>query len=447
MDNAQFGMGFRTLSVNIVQNVASKRYLTGFFAVCYANPSRNLGYGFEAQGVEDMSNLLIVHGGAPTAVMNASLYGVIEEARNSQKIDRVFGAIGGSEAVLAERFLDLLAYPESETRRLLRTPASSIGTSRFALEEHHYTRMAEILKKHDIRYVLMNGGNGTMDTCGRLDRVCRGLGISVIGVPKTIDNDIAVTDHAPGYASAARFVAASVSEIACDVEALPIHVSIMETMGRNAGWITAAAALARREAGDAPHLIYLPERGFRTDWFLEDVERLYRRHGGVVVVCSEGLTGENGELLVPPVYTSGRSVYPSYVGMHLANLVIQELGIKARYEKAGLCERTSIPWQSRVDREEAVAVGRAAVRAALEGKSGLMIGIERISSDPYEIRLTEIPVDRVMMVERKIPDHWINARGNDVTEEFLNWCRPLVGDDFGEYLQFTKLFAKRNEKE
>ena len=392
-----------------------------------------------------MANLLIVHGGAPTAVINASLYGVIEEARASGRIQKVLGAIGGSEAVLEERFLNLLAFPEAQTRRLLHTPASSIGTSRFALEEEHYGRMAEILKKHDIQYVLMNGGNGTMDTCGKLNRACAGMDISVVGVPKTIDNDIAVTDHAPGYASAARFIAASVAEVACDVESLPIHVSVIETMGRNAGWLTAASALARREAGDGPHLIYLPERGFRMDWFLEDVERLYRTYGGVVVVCSEGLTNEEGGLLVPPVFTSGRSVYPSYVGVHLANTVIKELGIKARYEKAGLLERTSIPWQSETDRDEAVAVGRAAVRAALDGKSGIMIGIERLSSDPYEIRLTEIPVDQVMLYERKIPDHWINERGNDVTQEFVDWCRPLVGGGLGDYLQFTKLYRKRNQ--
>ena len=390
-----------------------------------------------------MANLLIVHGGAPTAVMNASLYGVIEAARSSGTIDKVFGAIGGSEGVLNEAFMDLLEFPETETRKLLNTPASSIGTSRFALEEAHYERMAEILKAHEIQYVLLNGGNGTMDTCGKLHRACAGMGISVVGIPKTIDNDIAVTDHAPGYASAARFIAASVSEISCDVEALPIHVSVIETMGRNAGWLPAASALARQEAGDGPDLIYLPERGFRMDWFLEDVERLARQKGGVVVVCSEGLVKENGDLLVPPVFTSGRSVYPSYVGVHLANTIIKELGIKARYEKAGLCERTSIPWQSKVDREEAIAVGRAAVQAALDGRGGIMIGIERIRNDPYEIRLTEIPVDQVMMIERKIPDHWINARGNDVTQEFVDWCRPLVGGGFGTYLQFTKLHRKR----
>ena len=285
-----------------------------------------------------------------------------------------------------------------------------------------------------------------MDACGKLHRVCAGAGITVVGVPKTIDNDIAVTDHAPGYASAARFVAAVTREVACDVAALPIHVSIIETMGRNAGWLTAASALARREAGDGPHLIYLPERPFRMDWFLEDVERLSRRHGGVVAVCSEGLRGQDGQLLVPPVFTAGRSVYPSYAGMHLANAVTRELGIKARYEKAGLCERSSIPWQSPVDRAEAEAVGREAVRAALSGAGGCMIGIERVSSRPYAARFTRIPVEQVMLHERTLPGEWINERGNDVTEGFIDWCRPLVGDELGDHLQFTKLYAKETGK-
>ena len=253
-----------------------------------------------------MATLLIVHGGAPTAVMNASLYGVIEQARSSGRVEKVLAAIGGTEAVLKEQFMDLLAYPQTQTRKLLTTPASSIGTSRFALEPEHYEKMAEIFERHDIRYVLMNGGNGTMDTCGKLHVVCREKGIFVVGVPKTIDNDIAITDHAPGYASDARYVAAATSQISCDVAALPIHVSIIETMGRNAGWIAAASALARREEGDGPHLIYLPERPFRMDWFLEDVAQCHKRYGGVVVVCSEGLTGPGGELLVPPVYQSAQ---------------------------------------------------------------------------------------------------------------------------------------------
>ena len=278
-------------------------------------------------------NLLIVHGGAPTAVINSSLYGAVTEAKKHPEVEKVLGAVGGTGGMLKENFCDLSAVPEERLKLLLQTPASAIGTSRDALEPEHYAAMAEICRKHKIRWVLFNGGNGSMDACGKLFKACvaAGVDVRVVGIPKTVDNDIAVTDHAPGYASAARFIAASVAEVACDVESLPIHVSVIETMGRNAGWLTAASALARREAGDGPHLIYLPERGFRMDWFLEDVERLYRTYGGVVVVCSEGLTNEEGGLLVPPVFTSGRSVYPSYVGVHLANTVIKELGIKARY--------------------------------------------------------------------------------------------------------------------
>lgn len=392
-----------------------------------------------------MANLLVVHGGAPTAVMNASLYGVIEQVRSSGQIGKVLAAIGGTEAILKERFMDLLTYPETETRKLLTTPASSIGTSRFALEPEHYQKMAEVLEKHDIRYVLMNGGNGTMDACGKLQQACREKGIFVVGVPKTIDNDIAITDHAPGYASDARFVAAAASQISCDLEALPIHVSVVETMGRNAGWIAAASALARQKSGSGgPHLIYLPERPFSMEHFLEDVAECHRKYGGVLVVCSEGLTGPDGGLLVPPVFQSGRSVYPSLVGMHLANTVTKELGLKSRYEKPGLCERTSIRWRSEVDVREAEQVGRAAVDAVLAEKGGIMIGIERLSSSPYRIRLIDIPVEQVMLYERRIPDNWINARGNGVTQELLDWCRPLVGDQFGEYLQFTKEYKKGN---
>lgn len=213
--------------------------------------------------------------------------------------------------------------------------------------------MGAIFKKHDIRYVLLNGGNGTMDTCGKIYRACKDAGVCVVGIPKTIDNDIAITDHTPGYGSAARYIAETTAEVGVDVKALPIHVCIIEAMGRNAGWITAASALARKKPGDAPHLIYLPERPFKEEEFLEDVKRLYDQLGGVVVVASEGLKKENGEPIVPPIFKSGRSVYYGDVSAYLAELVIKNLGIKARSEKPGLCGRASIALQSSLDRDEA----------------------------------------------------------------------------------------------
>ena len=276
-------------------------------------------------------NVLVVHGGGPTAVINSSLYGVLEEAKASGKIDKVYGAMGGSEAIFKERFLDLLQFPEEKLKLLLETPATAIGSSRYALEEEDYKAMPAIFKKYNIKYVLLNGGNGTMDTCGKIYHACQEYGINVVGIPKTIDNDIAITDHTPGYGSAARYIAATTAEVGVDVKSLPIHVCVIEAMGRNAGWITAASALARKNPGDAPHL-------------MEDVKKLYDKLGGVVVVASEGLKNEKGEPIVPPIFKSGRATYYGDVSAHLANLVIKKLGIKARSEKPGICGRASIAW-------------------------------------------------------------------------------------------------------
>ena len=182
-------------------------------------------------------NVLVVHGGGPTAVINASLYGVIEEAKRNPEVGKVYGAIGGTGAIFSETFIDLTSFDDEKLKLLLHTPASAIGSSRYPLYEKDYEKMVDIFKKHDIKYVLLNGGNGTMDACGHIYEVCKDQDIKVVGIPKTIDNDIAMTDHSPGYGSAARFIAASTQEVGEDVKSLPIHVCIMEAMGRNAGWI------------------------------------------------------------------------------------------------------------------------------------------------------------------------------------------------------------------
>lgn len=384
-------------------------------------------------------NVLVVHGGGPTAVINASLYGVIEEAR-AQGIGKVYGAMGGSREILDEDFLDLLQFPQERLKLLLETPASAIGSSRHALEQEDYGAMPAIFKKYNIRYVLLNGGNGTMDTCGKIHEACSSTGVTVVGIPKTIDNDIAVTDHTPGYPSAARYLAATTAEVGADVKSLPIHVCVIETMGRNAGWITAAAALARRNPGDAPHLIYLPERVFHETEFLEDVKRLYEEKGGVVVVASEGLKGVDKQPVVPPLFRQGRATYYGDVGAYLANLVIQKLGIKARSEKPGICGRASIAWQSPVDRDEAVLTGREALKSAVEGVGGVMAGLVRedTGDGSYQVHVKRIPIREVMMHERILPAHYINGRGNDVTKEFTDWCRPLIGPGLREFIDFQE---------
>ena len=384
-------------------------------------------------------NMLIAHGGGPTAVINASLYGAIEEAKKDDRIQEIYGALGGSEGILKEDFVDFNKVSQEDLELLLTTPASAIGTSRFPLYDDEYAKMIKVFEKYNIKYILFNGGNGSMDTCGQIHKRVKDLGIKVVGIPKTIDNDISITDHCPGFGSAANFIATSVAEVAQDVKSLPIHVSIIESMGRNAGWIAASSALARKEEGDAPHLIYLPERAFNEEEFLEDVKRLHEeKGGGVVVVVSEGLLGKDGKPVAPPIFETERATYFGDTGTYLATLVIEKLGIKARSEKPGLLGRTSIGLQSKVDRDEAIEAGRAAARAALAGETGVMVGLKRISNEPYKCETILIPIDEVMMHERTMPETYINDRGNDVTEEFVAWCKPLIGNKIPNYINFRK---------
>jgi len=384
-------------------------------------------------------NLLIVHGGGPTAVINASLYGAITEAKKYPEITHIYAARNGTGGLLKEDLITLENIPKEDLELLLQTPGSAIGTSRDALYPDEYDRMVEILVKKNIKYVLFNGGNGTMDTCGKLYKTCRekNIDIKIIGIPKTIDNDISITDHSPGYGSAARYIAQSVKEICADVKGLPIHVVVVEASGRNAGWITAAGSLAEDEDGLGPDLIYLPERPFDEDRFIEDVRKLLEKKKGIVVVASEGLKNAKGEPIVEPVFRTERAVYFGDVSSHLASLVIKRLGYKARGEKPGLLGRTSIPMQSEVDLKEAILAGELACRAALQGESGMMVAFERISTTPYEIKPFLVEIDKVMLHERTMPDDFINEEGNGVTEKFKEWCRPLIGGKLPKMVSFN----------
>ncbi len=373
--------------------------------------------------------LLVVHGGGPTAVINASLYGAVDEALGTPGVGRVLGALGGVGGITDGNLVDFGQVPREKLDLLPFSPSSAIGTSRKPLEDEDYRELAHTLDRQGIRWLLCTGGNGTMDTCGKIWRACHeeGVPIDVVGIPKTMDNDIAVTDHAPGFASAARYMAATTSAICCDVRGLPIHIVIVEAMGRNAGWVTAASCFADESGTGGPDLIYLPERNFDERAFLDDAQRLIDEKGSGVVVVSEGLHAADGTPVAPPLMTVGRATYFGDVSAHLAKLVISELGYKARSEKPGLIGRASIAWQSPVDREEAIDCGREATRAVLEGDSGKMVGIERVSSEPYEARLIRIPIEQVMLDERTMPDEYINERGNGVTDAFRRWCRPLLG--------------------
>lgn len=385
-----------------------------------------------------MNNALLVHGGAPTAVINASLYGAVTEAKKHAKIGKIYASIGGSGGILRQNFLDMKTLPQEKLDLLLQTPASAIGTSREHLEPEDYDEIARVIKQNGIRYVFFNGGNGSMNTCGKVYEACQkaGVNVQVLGIPKTIDNDIAVTDHTPGYGSAARYIAGTVSEICQDVRALPIHICIVETMGRNAGWITAASSLAQLHSGDGPDLIYTPERPFSEEQFLEDALAQHRQKGGVVVVVSEGLKKENGDLLLDPIFEMDGDAYYGDISAYLATMVIKRLGIKARSEKPGICGRSSISFQSGLDRDEAVLAGAEAVRAAVSGHTGVMVGFARQPDSAYVTTPILIPIERVMKEERLMPKHFINAAGNGIDASFAEWCRPLLGGPLREFVSF-----------
>ena len=251
-------------------------------------------------------NILIVHGGGPTSVINASLYGAVKEAKKYKEIDHIYAARNGTGGLMREELIELEKVPDEKLELLLNTPGSAIGTSRDQIEQAEYDRMIEVLLKKNIKYVLFNGGNGSMDTCGKLYKNCqaRGLDIRVMGIPKTHDNDIAITDHSPGYGSIARYMAQSVKEVAADVKGLPIHVVVVEALGRNAGWTTAASALADDGDGVGPDLIYLPERPFDEEKFLDDVKKLLEKKSGIVVAvlagkmaCEAIMNGESGKMV------------------------------------------------------------------------------------------------------------------------------------------------------
>lgn len=383
-------------------------------------------------------NVLIVHGGGPTAVINSSLYGAITELRKHPEVNHIYAAKNGSGGFMKRDFLELSEIPKEKLILLLTTPGSAIGTSRDEVEAEDYENMVDILLEKKIGYVLFNGGNGTMDTCGKLYKACkkRNADICLMGIPKTMDNDIAVTDHSPGFGSAALYMAQSVKEVAADVKGLAIHAVVIEASGRNAGWITAASSLAEDGDGFGPDLIYLPEVPFCEEKFLSDVKKALEKKTGIVIVVSEGLKDKEGKPIVEPVFKTARATYFGDVSTHLANLIIKKLGYKARGEKPGLLGRASIRLQSPVDREEAILAGREAAKAVLSGESGKMVAFKRKEGD-YGVETFLVDIDEVMMTERVLPKEFINAEKNGVTDAFKAWCLPLLGENLDKMISFN----------
>lgn len=397
-------------------------------------------------------NVLIAQSGGPTAVINSSCCGIIQEAlQHGEEIGEIYGAVNGILGVLHEEMLNLKKEDVAVIELLKRTPSSALGSCRYKLTEKDYNRVLEVLEAHDIRYCFFIGGNDTMDTADKVNKLAKehDYELRVIGVPKTVDNDLVGTDHCPGYPSTARWLAIAVRDAGLDTKAIYTTdtIKIIETMGRDSGWLTAATALARDEIGDPPHLIYLPERPFSEEKFLLDVKRVYGQLGYVVITVCEGLKDKEGRTLVESkvkadIDTFGHAQRGG-IADFLCNLIKDKLGIKARFDKPGTIQRVSMMCASEVDLEEGYEAGKAAVEQAAQGKSGYMITLERVPSDEYKCIIGLIMLEHVANLKRLVPDEFINEDGNDVTKEFLEWARPLIRPGLPKYARLKRVLVKK----
>jgi 6-phosphofructokinase 1 len=367
---------------------------------------------------------IVLHSGGPTPVMNASLLGVVEETRRHPRITQLLGARFGIDGILKQDFVDLLTLDPNRLATIALSPSSALGTSRRYVDEETLAAILKVLRSRGIEYLFPTGGNGSM---GAAARIAECSGIQVIGIPKTIDNDLTHTDHTPGYATAARFFACAARDIGADNRALPGQVEIIEVLGRNSGWLVAATSLARRDPDDAPHLIYLPETRLPLAQLLDDVNRVYRRLGRCVVAVCEGQLDESGQPFGADVRPSSGRPLAMNLAHRLSMLVTEKLKLRARSEKPGLLARSGAAYFSQLDWDEARLVGEAAVRAAVDGASNLMITLEREPGGLYSLHCGTVPLGTVASTERTFPAEWRNAAGNDVTSAFLDYADPLLG--------------------
>lgn len=391
--------------------------------------------------------LVVAQSGGPTAVINASLAGVVAGGmRCPDSITGIYGALHGIEGVLNEELIDF-AGESTQTLDLLRaTPSSALGSCRHKLTGDEYGRILDVFRAHDIRYFCYIGGNDSMDTAYRVQRLAgeQGYELRSMGVPKTVDNDLAFTDHCPGYGSVARWMAIATRDIGLDTEAIGVvdRVKVLECMGRNAGWITAATALARDHADAAPHLIYLPERPVDTARLLDDVQGVVDRLGYCVVAICEGAKGADGKVLAESSAALDVDAFGHAqrggVGDYLCKVIGSRLHLKARFDKPGTIQRVAGLQASPVDRNEAFVAGEMAVQQAVAGVSGKMVTLERASDKPYRCETGLADLDSVANAEKLMPDDFIAPAGNDVTTRFLEYARPLIGDELPPYAHLAK---------
>ncbi|MDE6638998.1 MAG: 6-phosphofructokinase [Acetatifactor sp.] len=395
-------------------------------------------------------NIIVGQSGGPTAVINSSLAGVYKTAKE-RGFDTVYGMLHGIEGFLDEKYVDLSTqiHSDMDIELLKRTPSAFLGSCRYKLPGIHedpaiYEKIFSILDKLEIEAFIYIGGNDSMDTIKKLSdyAIVKGHNQKFLGVPKTIDNDLALTDHTPGFGSAAKYIAASTKEIIRDALGLAYNrkmVSILEIMGRNAGWLTGATALAKTEECEGPDLIYLPEVTFNIDHFLKKTGELLKKKDSVVIAVSEGIKLDDGRYVCE---LSGGADYVDAFGhkqlqgtaAYLAGFLGAELGCKTRSIEFSTLQRSASHMASRVDINEAFMVGGAAVKAADEGDTGKMVVIDRIADDPYMSSAGIYDVHRIANNEKLVPREWVNKEGNYITDEFINYIEPLIQGDYQPFM-------------
>ena len=387
-------------------------------------------------------NVIVGQSGGPTAVINSSLAGVYKNAME-RGYSKVYGMRYGIQGFIDEQYIDMSDYVKNELdlELLKRTPSAFLGTCRYKLPEIHqdkavYERIFALLDKMDIEVFIYIGGNDSMDTIKKLSdyALLTGAKQKFVGCPKTIDNDLAITDHTPGFGSAAKYIAASTKEIIRDALGFSYkkkNVTIIEIMGRNAGWLVGASALSKGEDCDGPDLIYLPEVPFDLDNFVAKVDSLLQQKDVVVVAVSEGIRTAEGKYICE--FTAGSESKDAFghiqmtgTAAFLANLINQKLGCKTRGVEFSTLQRAAAHLASKVDVDEAYMVGGATIKAADEGSTGVMAVIDRVSDDPYQSATGVYDVHRIANDEKVVPRNWINEEGDGVTEEFIEYVRPLI---------------------
>ena len=404
--------------------------------------------------------LIIGQSGGPSSVINASAYGVIKTALESDCITRVYGANHGIKGVLDDRLLCMDAEDPAELARLPYTPSSALGSCRYKIDDPDvddtdYKRILEIFKKYDVRYFCYNGGNDSMDTCNKISKYMKKVGYEcrVMGVPKTIDNDLFGTDHCPGFASAAKYIATSVMEVARDAQVYNTGmITIIECMGRHAGWLTAAAALAN-EKEHCCDFIYLPEVDFNMDKFVADVSACYKKNGNCIVAVSEGIHYADGRFVSEAKTAATDGFGHAQLGglaALLANIVKEKTGAKVRGIELSLLQRCAAHCASQTDIDESYMSGKTAVEEMLNGVTDKMVGFECDRSNGYVCRAKLFNLSDVANFEKKFPKEWITAEGNNVTEDFAKYALPLIQgetklekeDGLPRFARLKKVFAK-----